>query len=231
MLADLEALLNAVPADAPHEAYRRAIQDDNVLGKKTASTRLWAYKKLRELYALDPQLAVFAELRARWSVSPDGRPLLALLAALARDALLRSSVDAITGARFGAQVTRDDFRRVVVSARGDRFSESTMQAVLSHLLSSWTESGHLSGKKEKVRSRAIDTPAVTAFALALGYLAGARGELLFSTLWTSVLDASPTVLHEHAREASRLGWLTYRGIGNIIDVSFPNLRPQSEFAL
>jgi hypothetical protein len=231
MLADLTALFDAVPAGASHDAYRQAIQENNVLGKKTASTRLWAYKKLRELYALDPQLPIFFELRARWAAGPEGRPLLALLAALARDALLRASVEAITRAKLGAPVTRDDFRGAIVRARGDRFSESTMDAVVSHLLSSWTESGHLTGKKEKTRGRAIITPAATAYALALGYLAGSRGELLFSTLWTSVLDAPATVLHEHAREASRVGWLTYRGIGNIIDVSFPNLDRQSELAL
>lgn len=231
MLADLTVLLTAVPADASHEAYRQAVQDDNILGKKTASTRLWAYKKLRELYALDPEVPVFAELRARWEAGTEGRPLLALLAAMARDALLRASASAITRSKPGESVTREDLQKAIIHARGERFSESTLEAIVSHLLSSWLEAGHLSGKKEKTRVRVAATPAATAYALALGYLVGARGELLFSTLWTSVLDTPTAVLHDQARDASRMGWLTYRGVGNIIDVTFPTLAVQSELAL
>src|SRR4051812_19577919 len=67
MLADLRLLLAEVPETASHEAYEQAILSGNVLGKRTASTRLWAYKKLRELYALDPAVPIFAELRRYWS--------------------------------------------------------------------------------------------------------------------------------------------------------------------
>ncbi|MGI9091176.1 MAG: hypothetical protein ACR2GG_08750 [Gemmatimonadaceae bacterium] len=118
-------------------------------------------------------------------------------------------------------MTRGQFRSAILEKRGDRFSKSTMDAVLAHLLSSWTESGHLVGRKDKARARTSVTSTATAYALSLGYLTGARGDLLFSTLWTSVLDAPSAVLHDHAREALRLGWLTYRGIGNIVDISFP----------
>jgi hypothetical protein len=231
MLADLTTLLDAVPDNASHDAYRQAIQEDNALGKKTASTRLWAYKKLRELYALDPEVPVFSELRARWSAGAEGRPLLALLAALARDSLLRASVPVLTDSKPGTRVTRDDFRAAIVQARGGRFSEETIKAIVSHLYTSWAESGHLTGQRDRTRVAVAPTPAVTAYALALGYLIGRRGELLFSTLWTSVLDAPSAVLHEHAREASRLGWLTYRGIGNIIDVTFQHLDSQAELSL
>jgi hypothetical protein len=231
MLPDLTTLLDAVPGDASHEAYRQAVQENNVLGKKTASTRLWAYKKLRELYALDPEVPVFSELRARWSAGLEGRPLLALLAALARDSLLRASVPAITESKPGMPVTRDDFRDAIVHVRGGRFSEETIKAIVSHLYTSWTESGHLTGQRDRTRVAVTPTPAVTTYALALGYLTGRRGELLFSTLWTLVLDAPSAVLHDHAREASRLGWLTYRGIGNIIDVTFPALDSRAELSL
>jgi hypothetical protein len=228
MLADLKMLLASVPAGADHAAYERAVREDNVLGKKTASTRLWAWKKLRELYGLNPELPVFQLLRTYWEVDADGRPLLAMLAAIARDALLRASVPVIAGSKPGETVSRERFKTAIIEERGDRFSDSTMDAILSHLLSSWTESGHLVGRKEKTRVRAVPTRAATAYALALGYMAGARGELLFSTLWIRILDAAPTVLHDQAREASRLGWLTYRGVGRIIDITFPSLPVQPE---
>jgi hypothetical protein len=227
MLADLMALLSVTASAATYEDYEQAILGKNVLGKRTASTRLWAWKKLRELYALDPRVPVFRLLRRLWDAEAAARPVLALLAAMARDALLRSSTDAITAATIGQPVTKNDFRQLVIRARGERFSESTMEAILSHLVSSWTESGYLSGR-EKERFHPTVTPAATAYALALGYLAGARGALLFSTLWTSVLDTPETTLHDHAREASRRGWLTYRGIGKVVEITFERLLTSDE---
>ena len=230
MLADLSHLLEAVPAEAPHEAYRQAVQDENVLGKKTSSTRLWAYKKLRELYALDPEVPVFWELRARWSAATEGRPLLAILAALARDSLLRASAPLLTESKPGMPVTRNDFRAAIAQARGDRFSEETIKAIVSHLYTSWTESGHLSGQRERTRVAVRPNPPVTAYALALGYLTGARGARLFQTLFTSVLDAPLATLHEQAREASRRGWLRYRGLEEIVEIDFPQLHEKTQTA-
>jgi hypothetical protein len=232
MLADLSALLGGLPPSATHADYEHVIREENLLGKPTDSTRLWAWKKLRELYALDPEVPVFRIFRRLWKVeSEDGRPLLTLVAALARDALLRASVGAVLERGVGDPVTKDHFREAIVAVRGDRFSKSTMDAILSHLVSSWTESGHLSGRREKVRTRPVPTPASTTLALALGYLTGARGTLLFSTLWADALDAPEALLHDHAREASRRGWLVYRGVGSIIEIDFPELLTPEERAL
>jgi hypothetical protein len=232
MVEDLSALLVALPEEAAYEHYERAVLDQNVLGKQTASTRLWAWKKLRELYGFDPSLPVFRVLRTLWvTEGPQGRALLALLAALARDALLRASAIAVQVTKPGQPVTKDQFRDAIVRVRGDRFSKSTMDAILSHLVSSWTESGHLTGRKEKTRARPVVTPAVVAYALALGFLSGARGKLLFTTLWASVLDTPDPVLNDLAREASRRGWLVYRGVGDIIDIDFPQLLKPEEIAL
>lgn len=230
MLADLTAVLEAVPATAGQESYRRAILDENALGKKTASTRLWAWKKLRELYTLDTEIPVFRLLRRFWDMDTDGRPLMALLMALTRDGLLRTSVPAISSSKLGEVVTREQVIELVVAERGDRFSKTTIDSVVGNLLSSWSQSGHLMGRTEKVRTVVNSTPAATTLALAFGYLAGARGEFLFSSLWTSVIDAPPSTLQDHARHASRLGWLTYRGSGNIIEVTFPDIATQHELA-
>jgi hypothetical protein len=231
MLADLSALFESVPQNAAHDAYRRAIQEDNVLSKRTASTRLWAYKKLRELYALDPEIPVFRGLRTLWAADPVSRPVLALLAAATRDALLRATIGVVASAVRDEEVTRERFRTAIESARGERFSESTMDAVLSHLLTSWTESGHLFGKKSRTRTAPNASSGAVAYALFLGYLTGVRGVLLFSTLWTSVLDMPEPRLHDLAREASLRGWLTYRGIGDVVDITFERLLTASEIEL
>lgn len=79
MLAELRQLLAATHIGAAYEDYRVAIMEENVLGKGTASTRLWSWKKLRELYGLDPSLAVFRCFRELWETDAAGRPLLAIL--------------------------------------------------------------------------------------------------------------------------------------------------------
>ena len=228
MLADLTLLLDAVPAGTTHDDYERAITEDNVLGKRTASTRLWAWKKLRELYALDPEVTTFRILRHLWDADPQGRRVLALLAAMARDALLRASAPVIIEAELGDPVKKEELRDAVVRVRGERFAATTLKSLLANLFSSWAQAGHLTGSREKRRARPSVTPGAIAFALALGYMTGARGLGLFSTPWTAVLDVPPTELHDLAREASRRGWLTYRGIGEVVDITFESLFTPAE---
>src|SRR5687768_9619218 len=74
MLVDITALLNALPPTASQGEYQQAIMDGNVLGKGTASTRLWAWKKLRELYSLDLEVPLFRLLRRYWDVGTASRP-------------------------------------------------------------------------------------------------------------------------------------------------------------
>jgi hypothetical protein len=95
MLGDLRRLLMLTPAEAGYEDYRAAILEENVLGKGTASTRLWSWKKLRELYGLDPRKPVFRCLRVLWENDSAGRPLLAMLCASAREPLPRGYVRGI----------------------------------------------------------------------------------------------------------------------------------------
>ena len=64
-------------------AYKAAILELNVLGKATLSGRQRAYRYLRELYALDSDVLAFRALRDLWDADAAGRPLLALLCALA----------------------------------------------------------------------------------------------------------------------------------------------------
>src|SRR5437016_3930716 len=95
MLPELRQLLASTAIDAAYEDYRAAIMEENVLGKGTASTRLWSWKKLRELYGLHPSLAVFRCFRHLWRTDSAGRPLLAILCACARDPLLKASAAVI----------------------------------------------------------------------------------------------------------------------------------------
>ena len=87
MFKELDLLFEDQEQAAPREAYVSAIIDQNCLGKQTVSTRKLTCQRLSELYGLDPSIPLFRILRYLWQVDETGRPLLALLTALARDPL------------------------------------------------------------------------------------------------------------------------------------------------
>ena len=92
MLVELSDLLAALPANATREDYAEAIIEDNVLGKQTAATRRLSNQRLGELYGLSKSIPVFRVMRRLWDSDEQGRPLIAFLCALARDPLLRASI-------------------------------------------------------------------------------------------------------------------------------------------
>src|SRR5437016_2688815 len=88
MLAELTAVLDRLPnSDAP--AVERSVVVDNLLGKPTGTARRLALARLNTLYGiLAPRPIQLVALRL-WPRNVVGRPLLALLCALAREPLLR----------------------------------------------------------------------------------------------------------------------------------------------
>src|ERR1700752_5269321 len=75
MLAELSAIVAAVPGSAGRQDYVDAVVEANCLGKPTTSTRRLTLQRLTELYALDPEVPVFRVLRRLWDVDADSRPL------------------------------------------------------------------------------------------------------------------------------------------------------------
>jgi hypothetical protein len=228
MLSDLCQLLAATPNGAAYEDYRVAIMEQNVLGKSTASTRFWSWKKLRELYGLDPSFAVFRCFRELWDNDSAGRPLLAILCACARDPLLRTSAGVILRAPFGSTVGPAEFAKAIAETAPDRFSLMNLKAIGNRICSSWTQSGHLTGGRTRKRARPALSPEAVAYALVLGRLTGARGPLLFSTLWTTLLDAPKDTLYELAARASQRGWIDLRRAGAVVAVGFSKLLTAEE---
>lgn len=218
LLEDLRQLLAATSEHTLYDDYRVAIMEENVLGKGTASARLWAWKKLRELYGLDPHLTVFRRFRTLWEDDPEGRPLLAVLCACARDPLLRMSASTILKAPQGSVVTPEDLAEAIAEVAPDRFSPINLKAIGNRICSSWTQSGHLVGGQVRRRTRPTLTPGATVYALVLGRLCGARGQLLFSTLWASLLDAPVQELFEQAAAASQRHWIDLRRAGSVVEV-------------
>ena len=223
MLRELDLLFLACATDARREDYLIAIEEENCLGKRTTATRKSSSQRLSELYALDPEVPLFRVMRRCWYADRDGRPLLAMLLALARDPLLTTTARPIIEMQPGEELARQQLSEALARSVGDRLSESTLDKVVRNAAASWTQSGHLKGRGRKVRQRVVPTPAATAYALLLGHLAGTRGAALFESLWARVLDAPASELQRLAMDARRLGFLDMSQSGGVIDVAFSRL--------
>ena len=229
MLGELSALLSFVDdAGASMEAYVKSIEIDNCLGKRSGRTRKITACHLTELYALDPRITLFRSLLFYWKRDEEGQPLLALLCAYARDAILRMSSPFILHAHEGDRVTREALEEFLDSIEPGRFSKATLKSTAQNINSTWTQSGHLKGKVKKARSRAKATAGSTATALFLAYLEGVRGEALFSSEYARLLDCSTDSAIELAEEASRRGWIVFKRVGRVIEVLFPHLIAEQE---
>jgi hypothetical protein len=225
MAGALGALLTAVPSDARFTDYERAALDSNVLGKQTDGARRRTLRYLRELYLLRPDALLFRALRDLWLHDRQAQPLLAGLCAVARDAVFRASSDAITQSHPGDTLTAHDFAQVVSDRFPGVYRDTTLAKIGRNVFSSWEQTGHLArhARATKVRTRAACQPANVAYALMLGYLEGARGQALFTTLWASVLDQPMSRLYELASSASQRGLIEFRHAGGVVEISFHEL--------
>lgn len=229
MLQELSSLLSYVDDPKPSRTdYVKAIEDDNCLGKRSAKTRVLTGRHLSVLYALDPSVALFRALLYFWNRDADGRPLLALLCAYSRDALLRMSCPVIQQAAEGSTLSREALEEFIEDLQPGRFSQATLKSTAQNINSTWTQSGHVSGRIRKIRGRTPPTPGAVAYALFLGYLAGARGTSLFQTEYAKLLDCSSERAMDLAEDASRRGWIVFKRIGDVMEVLFPNLLTAQE---
>ncbi|MFZ2423727.1 MAG: hypothetical protein WBV59_04620 [Anaerolineae bacterium] len=223
MLSELRALLDACPPSAAYKQYSAAVVAQNVLLKRTETTRRESLRRLRELYGLSRSTVIFRALRDLWDEAPAEQPSLALLAALARDPLLRATAKPVIDARPGDPVSAGMLAEAVTEQFSDRLNPMSRASISRHAASTWTQAGHLQGRSHKVRAALARGPAAVTYALFLGYLCGARGAALFETFWARITDAATAELHEQAFVAARLGWLEYRRVGDVTEVRFSYL--------
>ena len=136
MFKELDLLFEDQEQGAPREAYLSAIIDQNCLGKQTVSTRKASCQRLSELYGLDPSILLFRVLRYLWQFDENGRPLLALLTALARDPLLRVTSTPILQMQPGEELVRQKLTETLRKNVENRFNESTLDKVVRNTSSS-----------------------------------------------------------------------------------------------
>jgi hypothetical protein len=163
-----------------------------------------------------------------WNRDPKSRPLLALLCTIARDAVFRMSVPFIQSYADGLTVEKKMLEKYIGERNPERFSPATLGAISRNINATWTQSGHLTGRVRKIRSLVHPNPGAVSYALLLGFLSGVRGESLFHTDYSKILDRRIEKLIEVAEEASRKGWIVFKKVGNVVEVLFPNLLTTQE---
>jgi hypothetical protein len=224
MLKEITRLLASSAAGASIEESSRAVIEENVLGKATETTRQKTFRHLRELYALSSAVPIFSVYRELMKFDPQSAPLLSLLIAWARDPLLRGTTQPILRATFGDRVTGDDLQQALTEAYPNQYSANNIGKIARNAASSWTQSGHLTGRTKKIRSRVQPRPAAVTFGFILGHVGGVADAQLFTSVWCRLLDLSPTEARSLAEQAYRQELLTLRAMGPVVEISFPRFR-------
>jgi len=229
MLQDLITLIGYVDnPEALKKDYITAVEIDNCLGKKSGQTRKISSRHLKSLYSLDPGITLFRIMLFFWNRDPKSRPLLALLCTMARDNIFRMSVPFIQSYSDGQIVEKRSLEEYIGEKNPERFSQATLGAISRNINATWTQSGHLTGRVKKIRARVHPGPGAVSYALLLGFLSGARGESLFHTEYSQILDCPIEKVIELTEEASRKGWIIFKKVGNVMEVLFPNLLTPQE---
>ena len=227
MLKEFTFVAHALQAEESREAIKSLVVGENILLKPTEASRHKTLKYLEVAYGLDPQLPVYSGLRALWDIESAEQPMLALLCVSARDALLRATAEHILGLLNGTPVLYQELSDIVARAFPRRFSPASLKSVGQNILSTWTQSGHLSTGRARIRTSPFIGPASVTYALLLGYLYGERGQGLFHTFWAELLDAGTAGLDDNAVIAAQRGLIEYRKAGGVVDISFSQLLPES----
>lgn len=220
MLAELERVLKAGVAG---DDLKRQVIEENLLEKSTTSGRTLTLQRLRELYGLELTSPIFRVLRTLWERDPKSLPQLAVLASLARDPLLRATARPVLGLAPGSELMRDTVRNAVASAVGDRLNEATLDKVIRNAASSWCQSGHLTGRTFKRRTRVAASPAAMAFAIWLAQAAGFKGQDILQSGWIQVLDLEPGEVAPMLERARAAGLITVRQLGAVTEIDASRL--------
>ena len=221
MLDEISRLLSVITPDADYKAYQEAVLINNLLGKKTAATREKTFRYLRELYGLSLYIPIFKVYRQLCDFDHGSIPLLSLLISLARDPQFRATADVVLASRASDTISGELFQQAIVRSFGDRYSSNNIGKISRNAASSWTQSGHLTGHTNKIRTIVKPGPVALAFALILSHVGGWHGEQLFTSDWCKILDLNSYEARSLGIAASRQGLISLKGIDSIIEITFP----------
>jgi hypothetical protein len=223
MLEELNLLAGHAPLEATLEDFRKAVLEENVLGKSTYSSRAKSLRHLTQLYGLDREMALFAALRYLGRAEPSALPLVALVCAFCRDPQLRQSFALVDRLPPGTCYSRLEMESHLEKCFPERFSVKMKKSLAQNVSTTWTVTGHLKGRVAKVRATPAAHPAATVYAMFAGYLFGLRGTTLVQSVFGRLVAPEPTGLLQHLAQGSARGWLRFRHAGGVMETDFTPL--------
>jgi hypothetical protein len=152
---ELEALLAAAPAGASPDDFRHLLLQQNVAGKGSANARMWAWKRLKLRYALDPAIVEHCAFLAAMRATADAheRGLICLLMFARTDRLFREvTLECVSPylAREGTVIEPTAIEAAIrgrSDAGGSHLSASTLDRAHKHLLAALKDFGLIRGSR------------------------------------------------------------------------------------
>ena len=223
MLDELTLLIRGTRPDASKEALKKAVVEENLIGKPTASSRKKTFDHLRRAYGLDANTALWRVLRQFVQREPQALPLMALVLVHSRDQQLRKSFELVANLKPGQELPRVQMEEWLEQAYPGRYSKAMKRSTAQNVNTTWTATGHLVGKAHKFRSRPRSTWLATTYAMFVGYLAGIRGQVLLDSVYGKLVGVDPLTAADHLSIASAHGLLRFRNAGGVVETDFSNL--------
>ena len=225
LLYQAKRLFSIYQKEGLEKPPRYYVIEENRLGIPTLSSREKTCRYLKQEYGFSVEIPIFKALYALHKIHNEEDMTLPLfLLAWSRDALLRNGTLELlkTNANEALKpfLILDLFQKEI----GNRYREGIIEKIKKNWIASWTQSGHLAGRSNKIRAQVKAGPMALAFACLLSTFSGETGEKIFSSIWIQILDLNPQQARELAQKAKEIGLLDVYSMGGVTQISFPSLR-------
>jgi len=233
MQDEVITLFSTIPYDADASLYHMEIVEHNILSKATASNRLKTFALLRRLYALDPEICLFREMRRLHRFALEDSPLLMGLLAMAREPILRECLTMVLRTPVGETMGRPDFESWIRKYAPEKYTESMYRSFSHNLYASFHQFGYLgiSAGKTRIRISPKTGIASATYAAFIDWLEGHSGMALLKGTYSQALVLSTDRHIELLQTAGSKGLLKVAYSGGVLDVGFPGFLRNTESRL
>jgi hypothetical protein len=231
---ELEALLAMAPPNASPDDYRWLLTNENVASKRSATARLWAWKRLKLRYALDPSLVEHRAFLAgmRGSIDPKERGLLCFLMFARTDRLFREVTLTCVSphlVREGTVIEPAAIETAIkerAEARDLAWSMSTTDSIRNNLISSLKDFGLLQGSHLRRTIRPRPGEQTTLFAARLCRSEGLTDRQTLDARWFRLLGLDRNQVADLLYAAHRAGILGFRMQADVVELDVPPLEDE-----
>jgi hypothetical protein len=231
MLPEITTLCTQVPRTASPSEYATSVLEHNVLAKPTESSRKKSLRHLIELYSLNSDFILFRALREFTEVDLESLPLIAMSCTYCRDPQVRASFDLVKTLRVGEVLSRQTMEAHLEGAFPNRFSGAMKKSLAQNVNTTWTESGHLTGRARKIRSKPTPNMMASIYAMLAGFLFGLRGEILCNSVFAQLVAADTATIVTHLSSAAARPYVRFRHAGGVTEVDFSPMLTTEELKI